>query len=173
MAICYRLTCLALILFVTTATAQNNPNTVFRLGATVSFGLSHLNSNTVGVGGIAGAERLFSKRFAAEAEASYNYFTGDKAFYVDSKNKSYAIPLLAGVKAYALSNVYASLRTGAVYFVLNNMASPKIRLAYGVAGGINLPQKTNRLNVQMAYTSFQYDGISRGYATLAAAIIIK
>lgn len=173
MANCYRLTFLALLLFAKTGTAQIKPGPIFRLGATVSFGLSNITSNNVGIGGLVGAEKMISKYFAAETEASYNYFTGDKAIYVDSKNKSYAIPLLAGIKAYPLSNVYASLRTGAVYFLLNNMSSARVRLGYGLAGGINLPQKTNRLNVQVAYTGFQYDGISRGYATLAAAIIIK
>jgi hypothetical protein len=53
------------------------------------------------------------------------------------------------------------------------MSSPRAALGYGLASGINLPQKTNRLNVQMAYTGFRYDGINRGYATLAVAIIIK
>jgi hypothetical protein len=53
------------------------------------------------------------------------------------------------------------------------MSSARVRFGYGVASGINLPKKTNRLNVQVAYTGFRYDGISRGYATLAAAIIIK
>jgi hypothetical protein len=78
-----------------------------------------------------------------------------------------------GIKAYPISNVYASLRTGAVYFLLNNMSSARAALGYGAATGINLSQKTNRLNLQLAYTGFQYDGISRGYATLAVAIIIK
>lgn len=173
MANCYRLTFLALTVFVTTATAQYKPNPTFRLGASVSFGLSHITANNVGIGGLAGAEKLFNKYFGVEAEAAYNYFTGDKAIYTDAKNKSYAIPVLAGVKFYPISNIYASLRTGAVYFLLNNMPSPKIRYAYGLAGGINLPRKTNRLNVQMGYTGFRFDGISRGYATLAAAIIIK
>jgi hypothetical protein len=116
---------------------------------------------------------MISKYFAAEAEAAYSYFTGDNVIYVDAKNKSYAIAVLAGIKAYTLSNVYASLRTGAVYFLLNNMSSARVRFGYGAASGINLPKKTNRLNVQVAYTGFRYDGISRGYATLAAAIIIK
>jgi hypothetical protein len=173
MANCFRLTFLACIVFIQTGTAQIKPGPVVRLGATVSFGLSNLTSNNVGLGGIIGAEKLISKHFAAEAEASYNYFTGDKSIYVDSKNKSYTIPLLAGIKMYPLSNVYASLRTGAVYFLLNNMSSARVQLGYGAAGGINLPQKTNRLNVQVAYTGFRYDGISRGYATLAVAIIIK
>jgi hypothetical protein len=173
MANCFRLTFLAIIVFVQTGTAQIKPGPVLRLGATVSFGLSNLTSNNVGVGGIVGAEKMISKKFAAEAEASYNYFTGDKAIYVDAKNKSYAVPLLVGIKAYPISNVYASLRTGAVYFLLNNMSSARAALGYGAATGINLSQKTNRLNLQLAYTGFQYDGISRGYATLAVAIIIK
>jgi hypothetical protein len=172
MAICYRLTC-ALLVFVTAATAQNRSNPVFRLGATVSFGLSHMASNTVGIGGIAGAEKLFSDHFAAEVEASYHYFTGDKVFYMAGKNKAFAIPLLAGIKAYPWPNVYASLRTGAMYFLLNPMPSPRISLAYGLAGGFNLPKRTNRLNLQMGYTGFRFDGFNRGYATLAAAIIIK
>ena len=173
MANCYRLTFLALIVFVTTATAQYRPNPLYRLGATVSFGLSNITANNVGVGGVAGAEKMFTKYFGAEAEASYNSFTGDKAIYTDSKNKSYAVPILAGAKFYPISNVYASARCGAVYFLLNNMHSPKTSFAYGAAGGINLPQKTNRLNVQLGYTTFRFDGINRGYATLAVAIIIR
>jgi hypothetical protein len=173
MANCYRLTFLALLLFAKTGTAQIKPGPIFRLGATVSFGLSNISSNNVGIGGLVGAEKMITKYFAAETEASYNYFTGDNVIYTDAKNKSYAIPLLAGIKVYPLSNVYASLRTGAVYFLLNNMSSARVRLGYGLAGGINLPQKTNRLNVQVAYTGFQFDGIRRGYTTLAAAIIIK
>src|SRR5690349_19161559 len=113
MANCFRLTFLAIIVFIQTGTAQIKPGPICRLGATVSFGLSNLTNNHVGVGGIVGAEKMFSKSFAAEAEASYNYFTGDKAVYTDSKNKSYAVPLLVGIKAYPVSNVYASLRTGA------------------------------------------------------------
>lgn len=172
MANCFRLTCFTLFLFISAATAQNKMTPVFRLGATVSFGLSHMASNNVGIGGIAGAEKLFSKHFAAEAEASYHYFTGDKVFYMDARNKAYAFPLLAGIKAYPLPGIYASLRTGAVYFLLNQMPSPHISLGYGMAGGINLPEKINRLNLQMAYTGFRFDGINRGYTTLAAAIII-
>lgn len=173
MANLYRLTFFALLVFATAASAQNKMNPVFRLGATVSFGLAHMASNTVGIGGIAGAEKLFSKHFAAEAEASYHYFTGDNVFYMDAKNKAFAFPLLAGIKAYPLPNVYGSLRTGAVYFLLNHMSSPRISLGYGVAGGLNLPEKNNRLNLQMAYTGFRFDGFNRGYTTLAAAIIIR
>ena len=173
MANCLRLTFLAIIVFVQTGAAQIKPAPIFRLGATVSFGLSNLASNHVGIGGLVGAEKMVSKYFAAEIEASYNYFTGDKAIYSDAKNKSYAIPVLAGIKYYPLSNVYASLRTGGIYFLLNNMSKSRATIGYGAAGGINLPQKTNRLNVQLSYTGFQYDSISRGYTTLAVAIIIK
>ena len=173
MANCFRLTLVACIVLVKTGTAQIKPAPIFRLGATVSFGLSNLTANHVGIGGLVGAEKMITNYFGAEIEASYNYFTGDKAIYVDAKNKSYTIPLLAGIKVYPLSNVYASLRTGAVYFLLNNMSSARATLGYGAAGGINLPQKPNRLNVQVAYTGFRYDGINRGYATLAVAIIIK
>lgn len=173
MANCFRLTFLVCIVFVQTATAQIKSGPVYRLGASVSFGLSDITSNHVGIGGIVGAEKMVSKHFAAEAEASYNYFTGDKAIYVDAKNKSYTIPVLAGVKIYPLSNVYASLRAGAINFLLNNMSSARVRLGYGAAAGINLPPKTQRLNVQLSYTGFRYDGINRGYATLAVAIIIK
>lgn len=173
MANCFRLTFLAIIVFVQTGTAQIKPGPMLRLGATVSFGLSNLADNQVGIGGIVGGEKMFSKYFAAEGEAAYNYFTGDKAIYTDAKNKSYAIPLLAGIKYYPISNVYASLRTGGIYFLLNDMSKARATIAYGAAGGINLPQKTNRLNAQLAYTGFKYNGISRGYATLAVAIIIK
>lgn len=173
MANYFRLTFLAIIVFLQTGTAQIKPGPILRLGATASFGLSNLADNQVGIGGIVGGEKMISKYFAAEVEAAYNYFTGDKAIYTDAKNKSYAIPLLAGIKYYPISNVYASLRTGGIYFLLNNMSKARATIGYGAAGGINLPQKTNRLNVQLAYTGFQYDGISRGYATLAVAIIIK
>lgn len=162
-----------MILLTISAAAQFNSGPVYRVGATVAFGLSRLNSNNVGVGGLIGAEKKFTKYLGAEVEGAYNYFTGDKAVYTDAKNKSYAMPLMAGVKFYPISNLYASLRTGGVYFLLNNMSSAKIQMAYGVAGGLNLPKKTTRLNLQVAYTGFRYDGINRGYATLAAAIIIK
>ena len=173
MANCFRLTFLAIIVFVQTGNAQIKPGPILRLGATVSFGLSNLADNQVGIGGIVGGEKMISKYFAAETEASYNYFTGDKAIYSDAKNKSYAIPVLAGIKYYPLSNVYASLRTGGIYYLLNDMSKARAAIAYGAAGGINLPQKTNRLNAQLSYTGFKYNGISRGYATLAVAIIIK
>src|SRR5437867_5433345 len=106
MANCFRLTLLACIVLVNTGTAQIKPGPIFRLGATVSFGLSNLTSNHVGIGGIVGAEKMIADHFGAEIEASYNYFTGDKAIYVDAKNKSYTIPLMAGIKVYPISNVY-------------------------------------------------------------------
>ena len=168
-----RLTFFASLVFVIAASAQYKSIPVFRLGGTIAFGLSHMASNNIGIGGMAGAEKLFSKSFAAELEISYTYFTGDKVFYMEGKNKAFAAPLLAGIKAYPFRNVYASLRTGAVYFLLNPMHSARISLGYGAAGGINLPRSNNRLNLQMSYTGFQFEGINRGYTTLAAAIIIR
>jgi hypothetical protein len=173
MAKCFRLTFFAFLVFVSTATAQYKSNPVFRLGGTIAFGLSHMAANNIGIGGIAGAEKSFSKSFAAELEISYTYFTGDKVFYMDGKNRAFTAPLLAGIKAYPFRNVYGSLRTGAVYFLLNSMRSARISLGYGAAGGINLPRSNNRINLQMSYTGFRFEGISRGYTTLAAAIIIR
>jgi hypothetical protein len=130
-------------------------------------------SNNVGLGGLAGAEKQIGKYFAAEAEASYNYFTGDKTVYSEAKNKAFNIPLLIGIKAYPFSNLYFSLRTGTTLFLLNGMSAAEFRWIYGVAGGINLPQKVNRINIQLGYSEFPDHGIRRGYTTLAAAIIIN
>lgn len=170
---CCFVTMIVLYVLMSAAFAQTTSSTSFRLGATVSFGLSSIAANDVGIGGIAGAEKKFSTHFAAEAETSYTYFTGDKMVYTDGENKAFAIPVTAGVKYYPLANVYGSLRAGAVLFLFNNMPSTKIRPAWGIAGGLNLPQKVNRLNIQLGYTGFRYDGINRGYATLAAAIIMN
>jgi len=130
-------------------------------------------NNTVGLGGIAGAEKRISKSFSAELEGSYMYFTGDDVLYTEGKNKAFTIPLLAGIKAFPTPNLYASLRAGAVYFLLNPLSVAQFRPAYGVAGGFNFPQKVNRLNIQLGYTSFHYDNLQRGYATFAVAIIIN
>jgi hypothetical protein len=174
MATCFRLTFFIFLVFVTHATtAQYNSTPVFRLGGAIAFGLSHMAANNIGIGGMAGAEKSFSKSFAAELETSYTYFTGDKAFYMDGRNKAFTAPLLAGIKAYPFRNVYGSLRTGAMYYLLNSMPSARISLGYGAAAGINLPRSNNRLNLQISYTGFRFEGISRGYTTLAAAIIIR
>ena len=164
---------ITLFVFNCTALAQKRPAQAFRLGATISFALTNIASNNVGIGGIAGAEKPVSKNFSVEAEMSYTYFTGDKAIYTDGKNRAFTLPVVAGIKFYPLSNIYGSLRTGAVYFMLNEMTSPKIRPCYGIAGGINLPEKTNRVNIQLSYTGFHYQSVTRGYTTLAAAIIIN
>ena len=155
------------------AIGQKKQALTFRVGATVSFNLLHIASNNVGLGGIAGVEKRLSKYIAAEAEASYNYFIGDKMVYVDVKNKAYTIPVMAGIKAYPFPNIYASLRTGAAYFLINGMPSPHFSWVYGAACGINLPHKVNRINAQLGYTELRNDGIRRGYVTFATAIIIN
>src|ERR1700754_2305184 len=94
----------------TTATAQKRTVYTFRLGATVSFGLSKIAHNDVGIGGLIGAEKLLDKQFAIELETNYTYFTGDKVMYNDGRNKAFSIPVLAGVKIYPYPNGYFSLR---------------------------------------------------------------
>jgi hypothetical protein len=171
---CCLVTALILSVITTTAVAQTKPSSyLFRLGAAVSFGISNMAGNHVGLGGLAGAEKRINNIYTVEAEVSYTYFTGNKNVYMNAKNKAYTLPVLAGIKAYFLPNVYASLRTGALYFLLNDMNDPQIRLAYGVATGINLPPKTKRINAQLGYTGFQYKGNHHGYATLGVAIIIN
>jgi hypothetical protein len=145
----------------------------FRVGATISFGMSNIADNNVGVGGVAGAEKPFNKLFAGELEASFNYFTGDEMVYPGGDNKAWALPVLAGIRLYSLSWLYGSVRAGAICFLLNNETTTHIRAAYGLAAGMNLPEKNNRLNMQLGYTGFHFGGKSRGYATLAAAIIIN
>jgi Outer membrane protein beta-barrel domain len=162
-----------LFLLCVTVSAQKKSTYSFRVGATVSAGLSKIAQNNVGIGGLVGAEKRFSRIFAAEGEASYTYFTGDKESYEDGKNKAFAMPVMLGIKAYLIPQAYVSLRTGATWFVLNNMSSSAVRPGYGMAAGINLPPKTNRINVQAGYTSFRYAQVQRGYATLAASIIIN
>jgi hypothetical protein len=164
---------LVLSVFTTTATAQKKPDYLFRLGAAVSFAISDVAGNNVGLGGLAGAERRITQKLAAEAEISYTYFTGNKTLYMGSKNKAWSIPVMAGMKAYFFPNLYASLRTGAIYFLLNDMNDPQVRLTYGLAAGMNLPKKNNRINTQLGYTGFHHGGNHHGYATLGVAIIIN
>lgn len=153
--------------------AQHSDKARFRVGATISFGMSNMAHNDVGVGGIAGAEKPFSRLFSGELEASYSYFTGDKTVYPEGGNKAWAVPILAGIRMYTLDWLYGSLRAGAICFLLNHESSVHIRPAYGLAAGMNFPRKNNRLNLQLGYNGFRYSGKSRGYATLAAAIIIN
>ena len=153
--------------------AQHSDKARFRVGASISFGMSNMAHNDVGVGGIAGAEKTFSRNFSGEIEAAYSYFTGDKAVYPQGDNKAWAIPVLAGLRVYPLDWLYGSVRAGAICFLLNHESSVHIRPAYGVAAGMNFPRNNNRLNLQLGYNGFRFGGKSRGYATLAAAIIIN
>lgn len=145
----------------------------FRVGATIAFGMSRIAHNDVGIGGEAGVEKPFSKTFSAELESGYTYFTGDEMVYDEGGNKAWAIPLLAGLRLYPRQWFYTALRAGAICFTINSENSTLIRPAWGIAGGMNLPQKNNRFNIQLQYTGFRFAGNSRGYATLAAAIIIN
>lgn len=153
--------------------AQTENDFRFRVGATIAFGLSHIAHNDVGIGGEAGVEKPFSKIFSAELESGYTYFTGDEMVYDEGGNKAWAVPLLAGLRLYPQPWLYMAARAGGICFTINSESSTHIRPAYGVAAGMNLPQKNNRLNVQLQYTGFRFAGVSRGYATLAAAIIIN
>ncbi len=152
---------------------QTKNETIFRVGANIAFGLSHIADNEVGIGGIAGVEKSFNHFISGEIELSYTYFTGDKMLYAEGRNKAWALPLLTGIKIFPKRWLYGSLRAGAIGFLLNHDRSTNIRPAYGIAAGANLPEKLNRLNVQLGYTGFRYSGNNRGYATLAAAIIIN
>jgi hypothetical protein len=155
------------------AFSQSKSPYSFRAGAALSFGMSNIANNNVGLGGIIGAERRINKLFSVEAEGSYSYNIGDDVLYPEGKNKSFAIPILAGLKLYPFPNFYGTARVGAIYFLLNQISVPQVSLAYGLAGGFNFPKQSNRLNVQLGYTGFEYESVQRGYATLAVAIIIN
>ena len=152
---------------------QTKKEVHFRAGATIAFGLSRIANNEVGIGGVVGVEKPFNELFAGELELSYTYFTGDKVLYLDGKNKAWSLPLLAGIKWYPRRWLYGAVRAGAIGFLFNSETSTSIRPAYGLAAGMNLPEKHNRVNLQLGYTGFPYGGDNRGYATLAAAIIIN
>ncbi|MBO9563136.1 MAG: hypothetical protein J7621_10195 [Niastella sp.] len=153
--------------------AQNKFSYSYRFGAQVAFGLSDIANNEVGIGGLAGAEKRFSRNFAVEAEGSYVYFTGDKMWYEMAKNRAFALPVLAGIKAYLSPQVYGSVRAGAAWFLLNDMNKSAVRPAYGIAAGLNIPKSTNRINIQLGWTSFRYADIQRGYGTLSTSININ
>jgi hypothetical protein len=169
----YLFAIMALCLSFGTVNAQHSGKARFRVGATISFAMSNIADNEVGVGGLAGAEKPFSRLFSGELEASYSYFTGDKAVYPNGDNKAWAIPILAGARLYATDWLYGSARAGAICFLFNHETSTHIRPAYGLAAGMNFPRRNNLLNLQLGYTGFRFGGKSRGYATLAAAIIIN
>jgi hypothetical protein len=153
--------------------AQNKSSYSYRFGAQVAFGLSNIGNNEAGIGGLAGAENRFSRNFAVEVEGSYTYFIGDKVWYEDGKNRAFVLPVLAGIKGYLSSQVYASLRAGAAWFALNSMNKSAVRPAYGIAAGLNVPKSSNRINIQLGWTSFRYGGTQAGYATLSTSININ
>lgn len=156
-----------------TASAQGKKLYNYRFGASMSFGLQRIANNTVGIGAMVGAERKIGRIFATEAEVSYTYFTGDKLEYESGKNNAFALPAMAGIRAYVFPQVYVAARAGAIWFTLNNMTSSAIRPTYGLAGGINFPKKINRINLQGGYNWLKYAHVQRGYATIAACIIIN
>lgn len=153
--------------------AQNGSAYSYRFGAQLAFGLTKIANNEAGLGGVAGVEKRFSRKFAVEAEGSYAYFIGDKELYETGKNRAFALPVLAGIKGYLSSQLYASLRGGAAWFALNNMNRAAVRPAYGVAAGLNVPRPTSRINIQLGWTSFRYRSTQRGYSTLSTSININ
>lgn len=146
---------------------------VYHIGTSISFATRSIASNDAGIGIMGGVEKNIYRNLSIGAETGFTYFIGDKSYTIGGKNKAYTIPLLAEIKVYFLSQFYVSPRAGAIYFLLNNLSKGHVRLAYGFTGGFNLPKKSNRINIQAGYTGFRYDGVQRGYATLAAAIIIN
>jgi hypothetical protein len=146
---------------------------IYRVAPSISFATSHIANNDAGLGILGGVERSIYKNLSVGAETGFNYFIGDNSYSTDGKNKAYTIPVLAEMKLYFLSQFYVSPRVGAIYYLLNDEANGHVGLAYGLAGGFNVPKKNNRINIQTCYTSFRHGGVQRGYATLAAAIIIN
>lgn len=146
---------------------------IYDIGPSISFATKSIEDNEAGIGILGGVEKNIYKNISVGAETGFNYFFGGKTSYTGGKNKAYTIPLLAEIKVYFLSQFFVSPKVGAIYFLLNNEAKSRVRLAYGFMGGFNLPKKSNRINIQAGYTSFRHDAVQRGYATLAAAIIIN
>ena len=146
---------------------------IYRVGPSISFGTSNIANNDAGLGILGGIERAVYKNLSVGAETGFNYFIGDNSYSTDGKNKAYTIPVLAELKVYFLSQFYVSPRVGGIYFLLNDEAKGHAGPAYGLAAGFNLPKRSNRINIQTSYTGFRHAGVQRGYATLAAAIIIN
>ena len=146
---------------------------IYDIGPSIAFATHSIANNDAGIGILGGIERNIYKNISAGAETGFTYFFGDKSYSVDGKNKAYTIPLLAEIKVYFLSQFFVSPRTGAIYFLLNDQSKSHVQLAYGVTGGCNLPKKSNRISIQAGYIGFRHDDVQRGYATLAAAIIIN
>ena len=152
---------------------QPSSKWIFDVGPSISFATTSIANNDAGIGIQGGVEKNIYKNISVGAETGFTYFIGDKSYSVDGKNKAYSIPLLAEIKVYFLSQFYVSPRAGAIYFLLNDQSKSHVRLAYGFTGGLNLPKKSNRINIQAGYTGFRHDAVQRGYVTLAAAIIIN
>lgn len=152
---------------------QTSNKWIYRVGPSISFGTNHIANNDAGLGIFGGIERTIYKNVSVGAETGFTYFIGDNSYSTDGKNKAYTIPVLAEMKLYFLSQFYVSPRLGGIYFLLNDEANGHATLAYGLAAGFNLPKRNNRINIQTSYTGFRHDGVQRGYATLAAAIIIN
>lgn len=146
---------------------------IYDIGPSIAFATKSIANNDAGIGIIGGVERNVYRNISIGAETGFNYFIGDKSYWVEGKNRAYTIPLLAEVKVYFLSQYYLSPRIGAVYFLLNDQAKSHVRMAYGIVGGFNLPKKDNRINIQAGYTGFRHESIYRGYGSLGAAIIIN
>jgi hypothetical protein len=146
---------------------------IYHVGPAVSFATKSIANNNAGIGIFGGIEKNVYKNLSFGTETAFTYFIGDNSYTVEGKNKAYSISLLAELKVYFLSQFYVSPRAGGIYFLLNNEPHSHLTLAYGFTGGFNLPKKSNRINIQAGYTSFRHDDVQRGYATLAAAIIIN
>lgn len=146
---------------------------IYDIGPSISFATNSIGNNDAGIGIIGGVEKNIHKNISVGAETGFTYFIGDKSYSVDGKNKAYTIPLLVEMKVYFLSQFYVSPKAGAIYFLLNDQSEGHMQLAYGFTGGLNLPKKSNRINIHAGYTAFRHDDVQRGYATLAAAIIIN
>ena len=146
---------------------------IYDIGPSIAFATHSIANNDAGIGILGGVEKNIYKNISAGVETGFTYFFGDKSYSVDGKNRAYTIPLLAEIKVYFLSQFYVSPRTGAIYFLLNDQSKSHVQLAYGFNGGCNLPKKSNRISIQAGYTGFRHDDVQRGYATLAAAIIIN
>lgn len=169
--------CLLLVTFCVPffASAQIKPPAkwIFRIGPSVSFATSSIANNEAGIGIMGGAEKNIHKNLSIGGETGFTYFIGDKSYNIYGKNKAYTIPVLAELKIYFLSQLYISPRIGVLYFMLNDQSNGHVQPAYGLAGGFNVPEKSNRINIQAGYTSFRHDEVQRGYASLAVAIIIN
>lgn len=165
--------CLFLVSFLVNAQMQPATKWIFTIGPTVSFAAKAIANNDAGIGIMGGAEKNIQKNLSIGGETGFTYFFGDKSYSMYGKNKAFTIPLLATMKLFFLSQFYISPRVGALYFMLNDQSNGHVQLCYGFAGGLNVPKKSNRINIQAGYASFRHDDVQRGYATFTVAIIIN